>query len=197
MIEIDTLLAWGASYKKVAAGEVIFLEDTHACFYCQLVEGSVRWVNIDESGIEFIQYMVDPGESFGELPLFDNEPYAATAIADKDSVIIRLHRSAFIQLLKENPDIHFAFSTLLAQRVRFKLFILKEMAHQNPEHRISTLLDYFKNSKRNICSKCNQLKLTRQQLANMTGLRVETVIRTMRNMHEAGKLRIDRGKVYY
>jgi CRP-like cAMP-binding protein len=40
------------------------------------------------------------------------------------------------------------------------------------------------------------MDLTRQQVANMTGLRVETVIRSIRNMNENGQLVIERGKVY-
>ena len=152
MIDIDTLLAWGAAYKKVAANEIIFQEGIPSQFYYQLVSGSVRWVNINDEGKEFLQVMIEPGECFGELPLFDGEPFAATAITDEDSVIIRLHRSAFIQLLKDNPEIHFAFTRLLTQRLRFKFFILKEMANHNPEHSISTLLSYFKQTQKNICT---------------------------------------------
>ena len=196
MIDIDLLLAWGAAYKKVSAGEMIFREGGNCSFYYQLVSGKVRWVNINDEGREFIQTIIEPGECFGELPLFDDEPYAASAIADEDSVIIRLHKITFLQLIKENPEIHFAFSKLLTQRLRFKFLILKELATHNPESSISTLLSYFKEHKKNICTKCNRLKLTRQQIADMTGLRVETVIRTMRNMHSMGLLRIDKGKVY-
>ena len=50
--------------------------------------------------------------------------------------------------------------------------------------------------KRNICQQCNLLKLTRQQIADMTGLRVETVIRAMRQMHERGDVKIEKGKVF-
>ena len=196
MIDIDILLAWGAAYKKISAGECIFQEGAHSSFYYQLVSGKVRWVNINEEGKEFIQTLIEPGECFGEFPLFDDEPFAASAIADEDSVIIRLHKASFLQLIKENPEIHFAFTRLLTQRIRFKFLILKELATHNPENSISTLLSYFKQNKKNICSKCNRLKLTRQQIADMTGLRVETVIRTMRNMHLNGLLRIDKGKVY-
>ena len=196
MIDIDLLLAWGAAYKKVSAGEIIFREGGNCSFYYQLVSGKVRWVNINDEGREFIQTIIEPGECFGELPLFDDEPYAASAIADEDSVIIRLHKITFLQLIKENPEIHFAFSKLLTQRLRFKFLVLKELATHNPESSISTLLSYFKEHKKNICTKCNRLKLTRQQIADMTGLRVETVIRTMRNMHSMGLLRIDKGKVY-
>ena len=196
MIDIDLLLAWGAAYKKVSAGEMIFREGGNCSFYYQLVSGKVRWVNINDEGREFIQTIIEPGECFGELPIFDDEAYAASAIADEDSVIIRLHKITFLQLIKENPEIHFAFSKLLTQRLRFKFLILKELATHNPESSISTLLSYFKEHKKNICTKCNRLKLTRQQIADMTGLRVETVIRTMRNMHSMGLLRIDKGKVY-
>ena len=181
-IDIDTLLAWGAAYKKVAAGEIIFREGAESSFYYQLVSGKVRWVNINDEGKEFIQTIIEPDECFGEFPLFDDEPFAAGAIEDEGSVIIRLHRSSFHQLLKENPDLHFEFTRLLTQRLRFKFLILKELANHNPEGSISTLLNYFKQTQKNICTKCNRLKLTRQQIADMTGLRVETVIRTMKFM---------------
>ncbi len=196
-IDIDTLLAWGAAYRKVSAGEIIFKEGTVSSFYYQLVTGSVRWVNIGEDGKEFIQAIIEPDECFGELPLFDNEPFAATAIADEDSVIIRLHNSSFIELLKENPELHFEFSRLLTQRLRFKFLILKELANHHPENSITTLLNYFKETKQNICSKCYKLKLTRQQIADMTGLRVETVIRTIKTMQLKGALQINKGKVYF
>jgi len=196
MIDIDTLLAWGAAYKKLSGGELIFQEGTQSSFYYQLISGKVRWVNISDEGKEFIQTIIDPGECFGEFPLFDDEPFAASAIADEDSVIIRLHRSTFHQLLKENPDLHFKFTKLLTQRLRFKFLILKELARHNPENSISTLLNYFKQTHKNICPKCNRLNLTRQQIADMTGLRVETVIRTMKSMQLKGELQINKGKVY-
>lgn len=197
MIDIDTLLTLGATYKKVAAEEVIFTEGAPCSFYHQLVSGSVRWVNIDDNGTEFIQNIIEPGECFGEMPLFDNGPYAASAIANTESVIIRLHQSFFSQLLSERPDIHLAFSKMMSERLRFKFLLLKELANHNPEKSISTLLSHLKSKKRNICTICNKVNLTRQQIANMTGLRVETVIRTIRHLHDKGELVIEKGKVYY
>ena len=196
MIDIDLLLAMGAAYKKLPKGATIFSENTTCCFYHQLVTGRVKWVNINEDGKEFIQNMISPGESFGELPLFDDKPYAASAIADEDSVVIRFHKPAFIQLLKENQDIHFKFSRLLAERIRYKIMALQSISNQNPEIRIEALLNYLKKENKDICPNCHQLKLTRLQIANMTGLRVETVIRSMRHMHAKGNLLIEKGKVY-
>ena len=196
MIDIDTLLAWGATYKKLADEEVIFREGTEGHFYYQLISGSVRWVNITDDGREFIQNMVEPGDCFGELPLFDDSAYAASAIANKESVILRLHKNTFRQILKEDPELHFAFSRLMAERIRFKFLLLKELACSDPEHRIVTLFSYFKEAKKNICRNCNQVQLTRQQIANMTGLRVETVIRAIKSLQFKGSLVIDKGKVF-
>lgn len=196
IIDINTLLAWGATYKKVAEGDIIFQEEAICSFYYQLISGSVRWVNINEEGKEILQVMIEPGECFGELPLFDEGVYAATTIANEDSILIRLSKNTFHQLIHENPEIHFAFSKLLAERLRFKFMIVRELANHNPEHSISSLFKYFKESKKNICPKCNKIKLTRQQIADMTGLRVETVIRAIRNMHKKGSVIVDKGKVY-
>ena len=197
MIDIDTLLAWGATYKKLSAGETIFSEGTGCHFYYQLVSGSVRWVNINDEGKEFIQNMISPGECFGEMPLFDNEPFAATAIADTESVIIRLLKSSFMQLMSDRPELHFALTKMICQRLRFKFMLQTELSNHNPEHNISTLFNYFKKNDKNICPKCSKLNLTRQQIANMMGMRVETVIRTIKSLQEKGALEITKGKVYY
>ena len=196
MIDIDTLLAWGAAYKKVAAHETIFREGTEGHFYYQLVSGSVHWLNINDAGGEFLQDVIQSGESFGEFPLFDNNSYAATAVASKDSVVIRLNKTTFLQMLKENSAIHFAFTKLFSERLRFKFLLLKELSCFGPEHRIATLFTHFKEAKKNICQNCRQVKVTRQQIADMTGLRVETVIRSIRHLQDKGALVITKGKVY-
>jgi CRP/FNR family cyclic AMP-dependent transcriptional regulator len=196
MINLDLLIAWGAAYKKVEAGEIIFKEGCEAHFYNQLENGIIKWVNIDDSGTEFIHNIIAAGESFGELPLFDDQQYAASAIAVTDGVILRLHKFSFRQLLRENPEILFSFTKLMAERLRYKFFISRQVAAHKPEQTLSSLLNHFKKSNLHFCNDCSQLKLTRQQLASMTGMRVETVIRTMRNMHEKGMLKIKGGKVY-
>lgn len=196
MIGNDILLAWGATYKKLVAGEIIFREGTGSHFYYQLESGSVRWINITDDGKEFIQSMIEPGEPFGELPLFDNLPYAASAIANKDSVVLRLHKTTFLQLLKEYPEIHFKFSKNLTERLRFKFMFIKELVTADPEHAILTLFNHFKENNRHVCINCNKVQLTRQQIANMTGMRVETVIRAIRHLNQKGKLTIEKGKVY-
>jgi len=201
MIDIDTLLCWGATYKKVSKGEVIFMEGSQGRYYHQLVQGRVKWMNVDDAGKEFLQKIVLEGESFGELPLLDDGPYVATAIADCDSLLLRLPKEVFLQLLRENSHIHFSFTRLMTQRLRQKFIVLKEVASQDPERKVSTIINLYRQlneEPRDHCPECEKTKLTltRREIAEMTGLRVETVIRTIRHLHEKGKLTIQRGKVY-
>lgn len=182
MIDIDLLLDWGAAYKKVRAGEVIFTEGHSCFFYYQMVSGKIRWVNINDEGRECLHLIAGPGECFGELPLFDDEPYAATAIADEDCLLLRLHKPIFLQLIAQYSNINLSFTKHLSKRLRYKLSIIKSYATHCPENSITNLLNNLKAENKSFCGQCNRLTLTRQQIADMTGLRVETVIRTMRNL---------------
>lgn len=196
IIDEDMLLTWGATYKKFKSNEIIFQEGSTGFYYHQLVKGKVKWYNIDEQGKEFLQCLICEGESFGELPLFDDGPYVSSAAADEDSIVIRLKKEIFLQLLRENPKIHFQFTRLMTERLRSKFIFLKEMTHIDPERKVLTVLNFYKENSGLDCNNKIKVDLTRQQIANMTGLRVETVIRTIRSLHEAGQLTIERGKVF-
>lgn len=196
MIDEDILLTWGATYKKVRKDEIIFQESSQGFFYHQLVSGQVKWVNVDDSGKEFIQCIIDQGESFGELPLLDDGPYVASAIALTDGVLLRLRKETFLQLLRENPEIHFRFTRLMTQRLRLKFIFLKELSNQDPERKVLTILNHYKADESDGVHGRHRINLTRQQIANMTGLRVETVIRTIKNLEGEGKVVIDHGKVF-
>jgi len=196
MIDEDTLLTWGATYRKLRKGEVVFQEGAQGFFYHQLVQGKVKWINIDDNGKEFIQCIINEGESFGELPLLDDGPYVATSVAMEDSVVLRLRKETFLQLLRENPRIHFKFTRLMTERLRLKFIFLKELSNQDPERKVLTILEHYREDGDDCFSGKHRINLTRQQIANMTGLRVETVIRTIKALEEEGRVVIERGKVF-
>lgn len=195
-LDIHLLLAMGASYHKMQKGEIIFHEGGYCYYYHQLVSGSVRWVNIDEYGQEHVQSIIEPGECFGELPLFDDRPYAASAIAGEDCLILRLRKDVFRKLMKEDHELHLEMNRILVERIRFKFLMQYSITRHTPEDRIRILLEYFLKEKRHICPHSFQLKLTRQQIADLAGLRVETVIRAIRKMHEDGLLLIENRKIF-
>lgn len=197
MIEEKLLVEWGAEFKEFTKNEVIFWEGDSCHYYFQLISGTVKWVNLGDDGKEYLQTVIYPNQCVGELPLFDDGVYAATAISTTKSVLLRLPKRSFKTLLEEYPKIHFSFSRLLTERLRFKFYLLNKMATDQPEKLIVGLLDYFKLNQIHISPDESLVILTRQQIADLTGLRVETVIRVIRNLHMSGKLTIKHGKIFY
>jgi len=110
----------------------------------------------------------------------------------------RLPKPEFLQLLKENFDIHIKLNQVLCKRLQYKSMILTEVSSYDPEHRLYTLLKYFKSklTQKGVEEKI-MVPFTRQQLADMTGLRVETVIRTIKKMEKSNKLKLQGHKILF
>jgi len=197
-IDWDLLNKYGGVCKNYDKDEYIFREGQNAHFYHQVVEGKIKMVSETSDGKEFIQGFFVTGQSFGEPPVFEGGEYPASAIAEQSSIIIRLSIPSFIQLLRENFTVHFKITKLLAKRIKNKANTLKEISCYSPEHRIISLLENFKKEKVGVVAG-NKVKIdyTRKQIADMTGLRVETVIRVMRTLHDKKILTIEKGKVFY
>ena len=72
----------------------------------------------------------------------------------------------------------------------------KEIINQKPEFRVLSFLNTNK-KKSGKNSEKMLIPFTRQEIANHTGLRVETVIRVISKMNETNKLEILNHKIYY
>ena len=196
-IDVDILFTWGAVSKKYQKDEIIFYEDDNALFYYQIIEGSVKMFSANEDGKEFTQGVFEKGCSFGEPPLFIDEIYPSTSIAVEDSVIIKISKEKFLTIIEEYPDINKRFMQLLALRVYRKTLTNKNIVNQKPEHRIIAFLIDYK-QKNSIASTIKiQIPYTRQEIADFTGLRVETVIRTLTQMKKTNKVEINNHKLFY
>lgn len=196
-IDIDILFTWGAVAKKYQKDEVIFHEDESALFYYQIIEGTVKMFSSNEDGKEFTQGVFEEGCSFGEPPLFINGLYPSTAITTVESVIIKISKDKFLTIIDEYPVINKCFMQLLALRVYRKALTNKHIINQKPEFRINAfLMDYKQNNSVSDSEKL-QIPYTRQEIADFTGLRVETVIRTLTQMNKCNKVEINNHKIFY
>ncbi len=196
MIEEDLLKEYGATEVSIEKGGHLFHENERATSYFQVKSGKVKMFNLNSEGKLFTQGIFGPGESFGEPPLFDDSTYPACTVAEEKSCLFKLPKAKFIKLLKDNPEIHFGFTRMLATRLLYKSMILKEISGHNPDHRILSLIDYLKKEKGIPADQKYEVTLTRQQIADLTGLRVETVIRSVKMLEKDGSLKLIGRKVY-
>ncbi len=197
MIRKELLERYGAVEKSYEKSDVIFEVGTNAHYYYQIISGEVKMNNYNEEGKEFIQGFFKPGESFGEPPLFVNRLYPANAIATEDSVILAIKKDAFKQFLLEHPSEAISIIENLAQRLHYKATMSAEIASEDPEHRVLQLIDYAINHFDLTKDKNGYLvDFTRQQIGDLTGLRVETVIRAIKSLEKKHMLKIINRKVY-
>lgn len=197
-MQIDTniLIAWGGVAKKYKKNESVFSEDEHANFYYQILEGQVKLINRYNDGREFIQGIFYDGCSFGEPPLFVDVTYPSSAIAQKDSVIIKLSRVSFFKMLEDYPKIKSDLLRALSERLHNKSITARELNHNSPEERILSFLNFNK-GKGTVTKGKVLVDHTRQEIADFTGLRVETVIRTLKKMETGKQVEIINHKLYF
>lgn len=195
-IDLDLLFSWGAIAKKYKKSEVIFAETEDAYFYYQIIDGTVKMYSSNDEGKEFTQDILNSGDCFGESSLFIGKPYPSKAITMTNCTIIKLSKEKFLKIIDEYPKIQRSFLDLMASKTHSKTKTSIDIINQKPEFRIMAFLNNFKEESNNNAAK-TFIPFTRQEIANFTGLRVETVIRVMSKMNLNKKVDIINHKIYY
>lgn len=191
------LVQFGAQIKNYTKGEVIFNEDALPRYFFQIKTGCVKMVSHGEEGKSYTQGIFSEAQCFGEPPLVIHATYPASAIAVTDAQIYRLSADNFERMLMENSAMCRQLNQLLACRAYAKAKTNSMLTGQSPEYKIQFILEDFKKKLEPRRENKEQICLTRQEIADFTGLRVETVIRTLKRMETENKIEIRNRKLYY
>jgi CRP/FNR family transcriptional regulator len=194
-VDYNILISYGGVTQKYEKGAVIFHKDTRAYFFYQVLEGSVRIFSANNDGKELVQGMFVAGQSFGEPPLLLNKPYPSTAQAATPCILVKISRDKLLNLLQDCPDVLQGLLYIFAERIYQKSCAAQVWVSQSPEEKILQFLHNTVGPK-TASAGMRPVSYTRQQIADFTGLRVETVIRTMLRMSEQKKIKIIDHKIY-
>lgn len=178
--------------------EMVFREEEKAQFLYFLFEGEVRIHNTDSEGKEFLIDKVIGKNFLGEPPFLLGERYPATAIVESETAeIYKFSNDDFQKIMIDHSELLIEFTRGIARKAYEKTNKIKSIVHQNPQERI---LNFLKNHKRNlgICPEEKmQIDVTRKEIANSTGLVIETVIRTVKKMEKDGKIELINHKIFF
>lgn len=195
LIDYNILITYGGVARKYNKGEIIFLEESIPNFFFQIIDGRVRLFSTNSDGKELTQGYFSTGQSFGEPPLFVGKPYPATAIACENSVVVKIGKDKVMNILQDYPEILNKLFFNFAERIYNKASSAQVLISHTPEER---LMQFFHQNINRECETDRELvPYTRQEIADFTGLRVETVIRTLLRMNKQGKIKILQHKIYY
>ena len=169
-------------------GEFVFWDGDAPDWFYMVAEGRIKVLKHSSTGKEFIIAFFGPGEMFGEVAVFENKPYPASAQAVAETKVLGIKREALLSFLAHRPEVSLRIINVLGGRLRDAQSRLRDIAGERVEQRLaSTLLM--------LSSKLGPtLPFTRQEIADMAGTTTETAIRVMRRLKDGGIIRSVRGK---
>jgi len=182
-------LAGLAARRSFVPGEFVFWEgDAPDSFYI-VIEGRVKVLKHSSLGKEFIIAFFGPGEIFGEVAVFQDRPYPASAQAAADTKVLRIRREDFLSFVAQRPQVVLRVISVLGERLRDAQGRLKDLAGERVEQRLAgTLLM--------LSAKLGAtLPFTRQEIADMAGTTTETAIRFISRLKAGEIIRSARGRI--
>ncbi len=174
------------AHLSVKEAQVLFTEGDESKFLYVVISGCFRMVRVMDDGRRQIVGFVFPGDFLGMGDVSANT-YSAEAL--EPSLVCRFSNAFLAQMSERHPNIK---NRLIAKghtelhKAQDHIMILGK---QSAEERVQA---FFHMLTRQFKSKELYLPMSRQDIADYLGLRLETLSRTLSKLKQAGKLlRVD------
>ncbi|MDO9073075.1 MAG: cyclic nucleotide-binding and patatin-like phospholipase domain-containing protein [Rubrivivax sp.] len=116
--EALALLRRELQWVEVAAGQTLMAQgEPGECVYLS-ISGRLRAYVRDDHGVERLVREMSRGQVIGEMALYTDEPRSATVVAIRDSVLVRLDKPAFLQLLAGSVQLSMVLTRQLVKRLQ-------------------------------------------------------------------------------
>lgn len=182
---------------SVKKKDVIFSEGDPSDWFYIVLKGKVKITKLSQEGKEIIIEIITPMDFFGGLAVIKGFPYPANAIAMEDTELLKISRSNLMRILDRFPGLMYCMALQLGDRMKESHETLKNIALERVEARIASLLLKLadKTGKETEGGTMIEMKLTKQDIAEMVGTTVETSIRTMSKFKKNGILSDKEGRI--
>jgi len=191
--ELEPYLS-AVSFKKK---EEIFSEGEAPEWFYFVFKGKVKITKLSQEGKEIILEVISPYDIFGGVAVLRNFPYPANAIAMENSDVVRISRKNLMRLVDRFPNLMYCIALQLGDRMKSSHDSLKNIALERVEARIAALLLKLA-TKVGVDTKDGiliDMRLTKQDVADMVGTTVETSIRTFSKFKKQGLVTDSGGKL--
>jgi CRP-like cAMP-binding protein len=169
-----------ARRKSFAPRAPLFREGEQANGIFIVLDGKVRVVRTSR-GRRHVLHTESRGGTLGEAPLFDREPYPASAIAWTEVESLYIDRDSIERAIRSSPEIALFFLSRLASRVRILLDRVDRLATASVSARMCAYL----------CDQAERadgaiVAITQESLAEELGTVREVVMRTLTSLRKRG-----------
>jgi CRP-like cAMP-binding protein len=176
--------------KTAERGEMVLFEGEPAEALYFVASGAVKVFMTSVEGKEQILNIVRPGESFNEVPIFDEEPNPASAQAIGAVILYGIRKSDLEIILRDHPKVALNVIKVLASQVRHLVSLVEDLSFRRVIGRVAKILLEQAGD-----GTGPRPRLTQQEMAAMAGTAREVVGRSLKSLEEDGAIRLDRHRI--
>lgn len=176
--------------RKVERGEIVLFEGEPASALYFVVSGAIKVFKTSVEGKEQILSIVRPGESFNDVPVFDDGLNPASAQAMGPVLLYELKKNELTTLLQNHPQIATNTIRVLAEQVRNLVLLVEDLSFRHVISRVARILLEHASD-----GASPGQRLTQQEMAAMAGSAREVVGRSLKTLEEDGIIRLERHRI--
>ncbi len=173
---------------------ILYEEDTNEYMYIILM-GKVKVIRSTEDGREIILAMHGAGNFFGEMSLIDGRTTPASVIATEDSLIAIIAKKDFFSIIFSQNKVTRNLLQILCARLRKSWDTIQLLNFNNAAQRTKMLfymLSEEYGEKMPDGRTVLKIKLTHQDISDMTGLTRETVTRVIDKLQKNKEITVQK-----
>lgn len=185
---LDRLLSVCRRRTYRAKSTILCAGDASESLY-YIVSGSVAIVIEDDDGREMIVTYLNPGEYFGEMGLFEEDPSERSAWVKARTTceVAEVSYDQFRNLIRDDPEMLLSLSGQLVNRLKDTTRKVGDLAFLDVTGRVArTLLDLSRQPDAMTHPDGMQIKITRQEIGRIVGCSREMVGRVLKNLEAQG-----------
>ena len=178
--------------KYFKKSEIILYEQDTSRYMYMILKGQVKVFQTTKDGKEVFLALHKAGDFFGEMSLIDGKTSPATVIATEDSSIAIVSKNDFYTSINKEKKILINLLMILCSRLRESWETIQLLNLKNASDRIKILFLMLSNKygEKTPDGMTLNIKLTHQEIADMTGMTRETVTRVIDKLLREGEISI-------
>jgi CRP/FNR family cyclic AMP-dependent transcriptional regulator len=133
-------LAARAEEQHLTSGEMLFFSGEPAMGLFVVVDGNIRAFQQNLEGREQVMHIDSSGATLGDVPVFDDGPYPASAVAQTDCDVLFISKQAIEQFCLQYPHFVLTALRLMAQRVRKHAQLVNSLSFHEVGQRLALWL---------------------------------------------------------
>jgi len=177
---------------RLQKGGMLFLSGEPARGLFVVVSGKIRAFQQNEDGREQVMYVDAAGSVLGDVPVFDDGPYPASAMAEADANVLFIQKSDIRELCTKYPTLALTALRLMAGKVRKHATLVEALSLHEVGQRLALFL--LSETQSNVFSADDptalRLRLSNHEIASRIGSVRDVVSRAFSRLKHQGLISI-------